>query len=233
MRVAALYDVHGNLPALEAVLAEIDDEDVDAIVSGGDLIWGPLPAECLALLRARDARFLAGNCERDVLAHDRDVDAWCDARLDDEARAFVADWPATVEVDGALYCHATPRSDTELLTAGTPEDVVAEVLEDVDAPLVVCGHTHHQYDRVVAATRLVNAGSVGLPYEGVAAAFWALVTDDQVELRRTGYDVAAGLERLRASGYPGVDELLHASLVEPMSRDDVIAHWERVAGRAA
>jgi putative phosphoesterase len=241
MPVAALYDVHGNLPALEAVLAEIEGLGVDDIVCGGDVVWGPLPAECVERLRAANARFLMGNCERDVLAADPDTqterDSWCRARLSDEQRTAIAAWPATVElsVEGlgrVLFCHGTPRSDEELLTAATPEDVAREALEGVEADVVVCGHTHHQYDRRIGDTRLVNAGSVGLPYEGRRAAFWALLGPD-VELRHTPYDVPGAIERLGATGFPDIPGFMGSSLIELTPRDEVIAHWERVAGRGA
>ncbi len=241
MPVAALYDVHGNLPALEAVLAELERVGVDEIVVGGDVVWGPLPGECVDRLQAVGARFLAGNCERDVLAADpadrTERDAWCRAQLDDARRSAIGAWPATIEltVDGlgrVLFCHATPRSDEELLTAATPEAVAEEALQGVHADVVVCGHTHHQYDRRIGDTRLVNAGSVGLPYEGRAAAFWALLGPD-VELRHTAYDVPAAIERFGATGFPDVPGFMGSSLIELTPRDEVIAHWERVAGRGS
>jgi predicted phosphodiesterase len=233
MRVAALHDVHGNLPALEVVLAEVEREGVDAIVSGGDLVLGPFPAECLALLRARDARFLHGNCERSVLARDDDRNAWCDDRLDDETRAFVSAWPATVSLDGVRYCHGTPRSDEEILTAATPAEVAAEALADVVETVVVGGHTHQQYERVVEGTRLANAGSVGLPYEGDAAAFWALVEAGEVEHRRTTYDVASAVALLVATRFPTATDWLEGSLVAPLPPEEATAYFERLAGRGA
>src|SRR5919201_1478388 len=203
--VAVLNDVHGNLPALEAVLAELDDDPVDAVVCGGDVLWGAYQAECIALLRDRGARFLTGNCERSV----------------------------QLDVDGlgrVLLCHGSPRSDEEILTVATPDETAAEAIAGIDADLVVIGHTHHQFDRRVEGTRLVNAGSVGLPYEGRAGAYGALLGPD-VELRRTEYDVAAAADRLRASGMPGIDDLLPESLLEPAPSDELVAHFERQAGR--
>ena len=131
MRVAALHDIHGNLPALEAVLADVDREDVDTIVCGGDTVLGAQPAECLELVRQREARFVRGNCERLVLDRADETAAWCNDRLDDDARAFIADLPTTVVLDGVLYCHGSPRRDDEILTAATPEAVVAEAIADV------------------------------------------------------------------------------------------------------
>jgi predicted phosphodiesterase len=233
VRVAALHDIHGNLPALEAVLADLDRGPVDAIVCGGDTVLGAQPAECLELMRAREARFVRGNCERLVLDRADETAAWCNDRLDDDARAFIAELPTTVTLGGVLYCHGSPRRDDEILTAATPEDVAAEAIAGVAEETVVGGHTHHQYDRRIGRHRLVNAGSVGLPYEGDAAAFWALVEDGDVQLRRTPYDVAAAVERLHATGYPGLGDFIQESLVDPMAPEEVVAHFERQAGRGA
>jgi putative phosphoesterase len=238
VRVAALYDVHGNLPALEAVLAEVERESVDAIVVGGDVVWGPQPAEALDRLLGLGARarFVRGNCERDVLAPGSERDAWCLERLSEEQRAGLADWPATIElrVDGlgdVLFCHGSPRSDEEDLTEATSEDRLVAALAGVEADVVVCGHTHVQLDRSVGGVRLVNAGSVGLPHEGRPGAFWALLGPD-VSLRETGYDVPAAVDRLVATGFPGAAELLNRSLVEPEPRAESIASSERrAAGR--
>lgn len=229
MRIAALYDVHGNMPALEAVLADVDDERVDAIVCGGDLVLGAQPAECLALMRERGARYVRGNCERLVLDRDDETSAWCDDRLDDDARAFLAALPTTVSLDGVCFCHGSPRADDEILTAATPDDVVAEMLADVPQTTVVCGHTHHQFDRVSHGARIVNAGSIGMPYEGRPGARWAMIGPD-VELRSTAYDLDAAATAIRATGFPDADELV-ATLREPPTADEVARHFESLASR--
>ena len=233
MRVAALNDVHGNLAALRAVLAELDGERIDEVVAGGDLVLGPFPAECLALLRERDARFLRGNCERSVLDRIDAQNAWCAERLDDDAREFVASWPPTVSLDGALYCHATPENDEDILTRATPADVVAAALAGADEALIVAGHTHQQYEQAVGGKRLVNAGSIGLPYEGEPAAFWAIVADGEVSLRRTEYDVPAAVEEILETGFPTAGDWLEGSLVKPEPPDAVTDFFERHAGRGA
>lgn len=234
MRVAALYDIHGNLPALEAVLADIDRLGVTEIVSGGDLVAGPLPSECLALLRERDTRFVKGNADRFVLDRTNETDAWAYGRLSKAERTEVAAWPGelALEVDGLgrlLFCHASPRSDEEILTVATPEDVVAAAVGGAASDVVIAGHTHQQFDRVVGDVRFVNAGSVGLPYEGRAGAFWALLGPD-VELRRSEYDVSAAVTRLEATGLPGLFDYLGPSLLDPLPREEVIATHERNAG---
>lgn len=222
MRVAALYDVHGNLPALEAVLSEVDEERVDAIVAGGDVLWGPSQAECIALLRAAGAHFVSGNCERNVLEGRSGGARWCRDRLTPEKRELVAAWPPRLELDveglgRVLFCHASPRSDEENLTRVMSDDDLGAALGEVDADVIVGGHTHVQLDRnVPGGRRLVNAGSVGLPCQGAAGAFWALLGAD-VELRRTEYDIERALALVHASGFP------RAGALEDLIRGNVRA----------
>jgi predicted phosphodiesterase len=225
--VAALYDVHGNLPALEAVLAELDREPVEAIVCGGDVAAGPMPSEVLELLRERHARFVRGNADREL----RD---WAAERLTAEQLDFLRTLPLSVslDVDGlgpVLFCHATPRSDEEIVTRLTPDEEVAAALDGVPDGVVVCGHVHVQYDRSVGGHRIVNAGSVGLPYEGRAGAFWALLGPD-VEHRETSYDLGEAVQRLRDTGYPDLEEMLGGSLLEPVSPDEVSRYFEDLRG---
>lgn len=231
MRVAALYDVHGNLPALHAVLDEVATQRIDQVVVGGDVLWGPLQSECLATLRAVGALFLAGNCEREVIGAAGESSRWCREQLTSDDIALVSAWPATLdlEVDGlgrVTFCHATPRSDEENLTRITPDDEVASALSGVDADVVVCGHTHVQLDRRAPnAPRLVNAGSVGLPYQGETGAFWTILGGD-VEFRRTPYDVESALAALRETGFPSAADVFGESLRGTISADSATAHFE-------
>jgi diadenosine tetraphosphatase ApaH/serine/threonine PP2A family protein phosphatase len=134
-----------------------------------------------------------------------------------------------VRLDGALYCHGSPRRDDEIITAITPAERLQPMLDGVDEALVVCGHTHHQFDLRAGARRVVNAGSVGMPYEGAAAAFWLLVDDGQPEPRRTDYDVAAAIAAMSATGFPDFEELILESLVEPVTAAAVAEHFEKAA----
>ena len=217
MRVAALYDVHGILPALEAVLADPRCGAAGVIVCGGDLVAGPLPVESLELLEADGrVRFLQGNGDRETVAPPADgplaeVGEWAAARLGAERIDRIARWPATVELEVSglgrvLFCHATPSSDTDILTAVTPDEDVAAALAGVPADVVVCGHTHVQYDRRVGNTRLVNAGSVGMPYEGSPDARWAILDDGAISLVSTPYHAGAALVALAAAGFPMLDD---------------------------
>jgi putative phosphoesterase len=212
MRVAALYDIHGNLPALDAVLAELPE--VDAIVIGGDVLPGPLARETLDRIASLDnVHYVMGNGDRAEIEEFPEVAGWPDT--------------VTLDVDGlgpVLFCHGSPRSDTEKITILTGEERLAPMLEGVEERVIVGGHTHRQFDRMLLGRRIVNAGSVGLPYEGVAAAFWLLLGPG-VELRRTDYDVPAAVERLRAAGGSTV-EWLKDSLIEPTDPDEVAAYFE-------
>jgi predicted phosphodiesterase len=224
VRVAALYDVHGNLPALEAALAAARERGADTIVFGGDLAWGPLPAETVAAIRAvGGARHVRGNADREVAGAlvDDEVTRHAVAALDNEARAWLGALPAAqmVAVDGlgpVRFVHGSPRSDEETITAATPSERVAEMLAGVAEPVVVCGHTHAQFDRVVGATRVVNAGSVGLPF-GAPGAHWVLLGPD-VDLVVTPYDTAAAGAAFRAAGAPqAADFADHAAKPPPAS----------------
>jgi predicted phosphodiesterase len=218
VRVAALYDVHGVPAALEAVLAEVEREDVDAVVFGGDLFLGSQPAETAALVRTVDASFVRGNC-------DREPDEWTRSRLDDETLAWAQSWPLTVDLDGVLYCHASPHDDMRpILTDASPAERFDQALEGVDARLVVGGHTHMQFKR----DRWVNAGAVGWPYEDDVAAFWALVSED-VEFRRTPIDVDRVAFEMLASGWPEAESFVAENVRTPQSRAEATAHFESLS----
>jgi putative phosphoesterase len=226
LKVAALYDVHGNLPALEAVLAEIPDDAT--IVIGGDVAVGLFPHETLARLRALGdrARWLRGNADRELtpsekgLAPEHTIE-WVRGKLSEEEIAFLHALPPSQEldVDGlgrVLFVHATPRNDVDIFTERTPEEQIAPLYANVDADVVVCGHTHTQFERVVAGKRVVNAGSVGMPYEDAPGAYWALLGPD-VEHRRTEYVP-------RESDWPGE--------WPSSSRDEAVTYFETLAVRA-
>jgi putative phosphoesterase len=231
VRVAALYDVHGNLPALEAVLEDVRAEGVDAVVSGGDVVWGPQPGEALHRVEEAATHFVRGNTERYIaLGGEAPPAVWSRARLTPDELERIVGWPESVEldVDGlgrVLFCHASPRGDEDGLTEATPDEIATPLLAGIDADLVVCGHTHHQFDRTIAGVRVVNAGSVGLPYEGRRGAFWALL-GPEVELRRTDYDVDAALPVLLGSGFPNAERAFRASLGEPVAKAERIAWYE-------
>jgi len=214
MRVVVLSDIHGVLPALEAVLAEADVRGADRIVLAGDLAAGPQPVESLDALVALGERALwvRGNADRElVTATEYSIDAWAAGQLTAEHRARLAALPLTVHVElgrlgETVFCHATPRSDHEIVLVDSPierwRDVLGGLPEAVST--VVCGHTHMPFVRLADRRLVVNPGSVGMPY-GAAGAHWALLDGDTgaVSLRRTVFDVDAAAARIVAeSGYP-------------------------------
>jgi putative phosphoesterase len=235
VRVAAISDVHGNPAALEAVLREVEREQPDAVVFGGDLVSGPFPAATLELLRPlRNAHYVRGNGDRDVVSAmetgDPDgVNAWVAGRLTTDDRDFLAAFQDTVvlDVDGlgeTLFCHGSPRSDEEVITHLTPDDRLREFLSDTEQRVVVCGHTHMQFERLSGEIRVLNAGSVGMPYQGQRGAFWLLL-GPQPDFRRTEYDVDAFVERIRATDYPEPEDLA-TILQRPYDADGVAAFFE-------
>src|SRR4051812_20006359 len=231
MRVAALADVHGNAPALEAVLADVARERVDLIVFCGDLTWGPLPNETLAIVRALEipARFVRGNADRMVGSDESGRGRWLAAAHGEEGIRLVNGFDPFVVADvDALgptrFVHGSPRSDEECVTPRTPDERVREFMADVPERVVVPAHVHVSYDRLVDGVRLVGPGSVGRPYEGERGARWALLGPD-VDLRRTEYDYEAAAALYRASGIPEAEEDVKA-LLEPMNREEIIAYAE-------
>jgi predicted phosphodiesterase len=243
MRVAAIYDIHANLPALESVLHEVSRAQVDQVVVGGDVLPGPMPRETLTRLLniGPPVQFIIGNGDREVLAQLAGVETdwyrtapeqwrvpvrWTADQLHPEHRRLLAGWPASrrMAIPGlgeVLFCHATPRNDTEVFTRVTLEDRLVPVFEPVGVPVVVCGHTHMQFDRTVGKVRVVNAGSVGMPF-GEPGAYW-LMLGPGIELRRTPYDLAGAAERIRATDYPQAQQFATHSVLRPPSEEETLA----------
>lgn len=243
MRVAALYDIHGNLPALEAVLRDVREADVDLVVVGGDVVPGPMPREAIASLLALDLpiRCIRGNGERWVLARRsgeesdgvpeqaREAVRWVAERLAPEEARRLEGWPPTLTLEladlgGVLFCHATPRSDSELFTRLTPEDRLRPVFEPSGAALVVCGHTHMPFDRQVGEVRVVNTGSVGMPF-GEPGAHWLLLGPG-IEPRRTRYDLERAAERVRATDYPQAEAFAAGNILQTPSEAEMLELFE-------
>jgi putative phosphoesterase len=226
-RVAALYDIHGNLPALDAVLDEVRAARVDRILVGGDVLPGPMPRETLERLLALElpVEFIKGNGDREVIAPSGQVPEaympsirWNAEQLSPEHAVLIASWPLTcrVAVDrigDVFFCHATPRNDIEIVTRRTPDEVLRPIVGSLGVPLVVCGHTHMQFDRTVGDVRMVNAGSVGMPF-GASGAFWLLLGPD-VQLRRTSYDLDEAATAIRRTADPGAEQTANAILHPP------------------
>jgi putative phosphoesterase len=245
MRVAAIYDIHSNLPALEAVLDEIRRERVDQIIVGGDVVPGPMPRETIARLLELDLpmQFITGNGDREIVAKMRGIETgtvperfrhvmkWVADQLGPDEETLLASWPKTVSVEidrlgTVLFCHATPRNDVELFTRRTPESALIPVFQSVSERLVVCGHTHMQFDRKIGDKRVVNAGSVGLPF-GKPGAYWLLLGPD-VHFRHTLYDFAKAGARIRQTSYPDAESLAARDVPHPASEEEMIERYSKV-----
>jgi len=240
MRVAALYDIHSNLPALEAVIADVRAAGVDRIIIGGDVLPGPLPVETLRYLGSLDMplEFLHGNGDREVLAAARgnetaslpapvrDALRWTAQQLSAKHCEQIARWPPTVRLTlpplgEILFCHATPRNDTDIFTRLTPEEPLLSLFSGLNADIVVCGHTHMPFDRTIGSTRVLNPGSVGMPFCQPAGAYW-LLFEPAPSFRRTQYDLEKAAARIRSSNYPQAAEFAENNILHPTSEADML-----------
>jgi len=226
MKLAALYDIHGNLPALNALLEELKKVQPDLIVVGGDIVSGPLPGQTLERLSqlGDQVRCIRGNRDREVvMAFDgqplgpdmpeemREVAHWVAGQLTGSQRDFLAALPEQLvlqveDLGDILFCHATPRSDEEFFTPITPEERLSTMFSGVKQGIVVCGHTHMQFERCVDTLRILNAGSVGMPYADQPGAYWLLLSLAGYQFRRTTYNGEAAAQAVRESGYPLAQE---------------------------
>ncbi len=238
MRVAALYDIHGNLPALEAVLEDVARARADRVVIGGDVVPGPMPREPLARLLDLElpTQFVVGNGEVAVLAEMEGKESgaparyregirWNAAQLRRCDRELLASWQNTLqmEISGVgkvLFCHATPRNPDDIFTRLTPQDRLVSIFAESNADVVVCGHTHMQFDRAIDRLRVVNAGSVGMPF-GDPGAYWLLL-GPEVEFHRTEYDLEVAASRIRRTHYPEAEEFAAHNVLLPPSEEKML-----------
>ena len=239
MPLACLFDIHGNLPALEAVLEEVRHEGADHVIVGGDVLPGPFPRECLDLLYSLDipTEFIIGNGDRETLtairdgvssavpAYFHDAMRWNAAQLNEDDARRIAQWPLTrrLHVGGigdVMFCHATPRNDNEIFMRTTADATLLPIFEPLGVHAVVCGHTHMQHQRTVGTTRIINAGSIGASFQGPGA-YWLLI-GPTVQLRRTYYDVEAAAARVRATSYPQKEQFASTSVLQPPSEETTL-----------
>jgi putative phosphoesterase len=246
VRVAALYDIHSNLPAFEAVLLAVKALDVDLILIGGDIVPGPMPRETLDRLMALDQplRCIRGNTDREVVAafdgqdlsylpaSVQEITRWTAHQLDRTHRDFLANLPPTAVIDiqtlgPILFCHAAPQNDTTIITKVTPAEYVRPLLTNVAQSLIVCGHTHMPFVRQVGSKRLVNAGSVGMHY-GAPGADWALL-GPAVQLMHISYNLERAAAQIRATAYPEAEDFAQNNVLQPGTEDEAIEVFERQA----
>jgi putative phosphoesterase len=225
VRVAIFSDIHSNLPALEAVLADIEAAGVDERYALGDLVgYAPWPNEVLERLREEAFPIVMGNYD-DGTGFERD-DCGCaypnptEKALGDESFAWTKahtsvenkDWLRSLrpqirfEADGKRYLlvHGSPRRINEYLYEDKPDETFARIATGADADVIVCGHTHRAYDKTVGRARFVNVGSAGKPKDGDPRACWALLDTaaETVEFRRVPYDVEGTARAVEASDLP-------------------------------
>lgn len=221
------------MPALEAVLDELGQAEIDRVICLGDVAAGPAPRETIARLRELGCSVVLGNWDTWLLEGVpllkgpagpklRDQGDWCSGRLDENERAFLAalDPRLELDLDGAkvLCVHGSPRSAMEDIHATTPDEVLAEMFNGVKPAVLTAGHTHVQLVRLYGTTRIVNPGSVGLPFNrwppngAVRMSPWAeyaILTVEEgrvsTELRRAPYDIVALLDLARESGMPHLE----------------------------
>lgn len=233
MEIAALYDIHGNLPALNAVLLDLEEIKPDLIIIGGDIISGPMPKQTLKrILSLSDKiRFIRGNGDREVVtAFDRkplpstmsekgrQTTQWVADQLTRSHRDFLSELPETltIKVDGLgdiLFCHATPRSDEEIFTPITTEERLTNIFADIQQNFVICGHTHIQFERQLGNIRILNAGSVGMPFADEPGAYWLLICSKGYEFRRTTYDIKSAAKEIIESKDPQGNEFVENNLL--------------------
>lgn len=233
MHIAIISDIHGNRLALDAVLADIQRHPVDQILCLGDVAAsGPQPRECVERLRELDCAIVRGNADDWLLAPNyaddpddftrfiEDLDTWCAQQLTPADLDFLRSFQPVVEIplgggETLLGFHGSPRANTDVIVATTPDDELHAMLADRHARVMAGGHTHQQMFRRYRETILLNPGSVGLPYErdrkhgeaynvGWAEYAWVHGADGdlRVELRRVPVDVQALIDVARRSGMP-------------------------------
>lgn len=253
MKVAALYDIHGNLPALNAVLEELKTVQPDVIVIGGDIVSGPMPQQTLERLLQvdTDIRFISGNGDRDIVTafdglpffrrylppiseKEREVNHWTAGQLTRSQRDFLAAMPGQLVLEiegmgGLLFCHASPRNDEDIFTPATPDERLRTLFAGVKQKFVICGHTHFQFERPLDDIRILNAGSVGMPYEEKTGAYWLLLGPQGHEGRRTEYDLEAAVQAILATDYPRAKEFAQENVLQIHKPAEAAAFFESIA----
>lgn len=254
MKIAALYDIHGNLPALNAVLEELEEIQPDLIVVGGDIVSGPMPAQTLERLAqlGNQVCFISGNGDREVVtafdgqplsrrylpdmpAKVREETHWVAEQLTRSQRDFLAALPEQLVLQVAglgevLFCHATPRNDEELFTSITPAERLSSIFSQVTQKIVICGHTHIQFERYSGNLHIINAGSVGMPFAEQPGAYWLLISAQGHDFRRTVYDGETAAQTIRACRSPFVQDFIETNILKtppPTVMTEILERWSR------
>ena len=243
--IATLYDIHGNLPALEAVLEQVSILPVTEIVIGGDVVLGPMPQVCLERLDQLDVpcTFIMGNCDRMVLETRRGQKVmgvpdfvieqlhWVKEQLSDDWMDRMEDWlfRKTIDTNGlgaVCFCHATPHSDTDIFSEGTPKASIIPLFDDSAERTFVVGHTHMQFDRLVGKKRIINSGSVGMPFDKIGA-HWLVISDD-IECCTTAYDFQGASKMIENTSYPGKTKFVENHVLNVPGKETIMESFKRV-----
>jgi putative phosphoesterase len=235
MKIAALYDIHGNFPALKAVLDELETIQPDLIVIGGDIVSGPMPdqtLDCLLNLSKRiKVKFIKGNGDREVveaskgleLSHlseqGRKTQQWVAGELTEKHLEFLSSLPNTMEIHvknigDILFCHATPESDADIFTPLSSKERLETLFAHVEHPIVVCGHTHMQFKIDLGKTSIINSGSVGMPFAKRPGAYWLLNDSNGIEFKHTQFDLDRAAEDIRKSNFPTAEHFIKHNLLQ-------------------
>lgn len=230
MRVAAIYDIHANYSALKAVLDDIESNNVKKVIVGGDLAWGPEPRQVMDLLMEykNEFYFISGNADREVAFRYgkeqglddivAELNHWCADQLTGEHIHFLKNLSEkiSINIEGlgeTLFVHGSPRNDEEAIRVNTPIEEIRPMIKNVSQNIIVCGHTHIQFDRTIDQTRIINAGSVGLQSRADGAC-WVLLGPD-VECKITRYDTKEAAKRILQSNFPYKEEFADHYLNPP------------------
>ncbi|GHO97058.1 DeoR family transcriptional regulator [Reticulibacter mediterranei] len=255
MKIAALYDIHGNLPALNAVLVELEEVQPDLILIGGDIVFGPLPRQTLerVLQLGERVRFIHGNGDCEIVAtfdgqplnrrylppiseKGQQEAQWVAGQLTHAQRNFLASLPDQLvleitDLGNTLFCHATVRSDEEIFTPLTSDERLNAIFSQVKQDFVVCGHTHIQFERTIGNLRILNAGSVGMPAAAQPGAYWLLLSSEGYEFRHTPYDGEAAAQVIRAAGNPLAEEFVKNNVLSVPTIKAMSENLERLANK--
>lgn len=248
MKIACLFDIHGNWPALHWVLTELSQLNIDQIIVGGDIVSGPMPKETMeTLFQIKDKIiWIGGNGDDDVLAalsnqpfnknlseYGRIVSMWVAHKLGPEFEIFLKGLPIrynlfTAEYGRMCFCHATPESKEEIFTPATNEAIMKELFKRIDYDIVICGHTHIQFERVVNSVRILNAGSVGMPFSGHHGADWILITSEGIAFKNTQYDNLKAREILARTNYPNITNFIDQNIIHTHDQAQMINYLEKL-----
>ncbi|WP_128894991.1 metallophosphoesterase family protein [Longirhabdus pacifica] len=250
MKIAALYDIHGNLPALNAVLEELNNVQPDLIVIGGDIVSGPMPIETLErLLQLGDkVRFIRGNGDREVvLAYGgdplhqmyekgREKQLWVAKQMKQSHCDFLSQLPEVItihleDLGDILFCHATPQSDEHIFTPHTSMQKLTSIFDGVDQRYVVCGHTHIQFKQQVGIHTVLNSGSVGMPFADQPGAYWLLLSSEGYEFKRTLYNKEKAAQQITDSASPHAEEFIETNVFNVLTKAKGMELLENLARR--